>query len=73
MALWDLAGKVTGEPVYELLGGKGSKKVPVYDGSIYFADLLPIYEDNWQDRFRQEIDGDEAGPSCVQGQDRAGS
>ncbi|MHC4328180.1 MAG: enolase C-terminal domain-like protein [Planctomycetota bacterium] len=56
MALWDLAGKVTGEPVYELLGGKGSKKVPVYDGSIYFADLLSKYEDNWQDRFRQEID-----------------
>ena len=56
MALWDVAGKITGRPVYELLGGKGKKKVGVYDGSIYFADLLPQYEKNWQDRFREEID-----------------
>lgn len=56
MALWDLAGKVTGKPVYKLLGAKGGKKVLVYDGSIYFSDLLPDYLDNWQDRFRQEID-----------------
>jgi L-rhamnonate dehydratase len=56
MPLWDLAGKVTGRPVYELLGAKGGKKVPVYDGSIYFADLLPESQDNWRDRFREEID-----------------
>lgn len=56
MALWDLAGKVSGKPVYELLGANGSRKVPVYDGSIYFADLLPQYQSNWQDRFREEID-----------------
>jgi L-alanine-DL-glutamate epimerase-like enolase superfamily enzyme len=30
--------------------------VPVYDGSIYFADLLPQYADRWQDRFKEEID-----------------
>jgi len=56
MVLWDLAGKVSKQPVYELLGAKGSQKVPVYDGSIYFADLLPQYQNNWKNRFREEID-----------------
>src|SRR3712207_8349219 len=32
------------------------RSVPVYDGSIYFSDLLPDYESNWRDRFRGEID-----------------
>lgn len=56
MPLWDLLGKLRGKPVYELLGGKGPARVPVYDGSIYFADLLPQYQDRWEDRFREEID-----------------
>jgi L-alanine-DL-glutamate epimerase-like enolase superfamily enzyme len=56
MPLWDLLGKATGKPAYELLGGAGPTKVPVYDGSIYFADLLPEHADRWQDRFRREID-----------------
>jgi L-alanine-DL-glutamate epimerase-like enolase superfamily enzyme len=56
MPLWDLLGKLTQKPVYELLGGKGAEQVPVYDGSIYFADLLPQYADKWEDRFRTEID-----------------
>ncbi len=56
MPLWDLAGKALGKPVHELLGGKGGKTVGVYDGSIYFADLLPQYAGRWQDRFREEID-----------------
>jgi D-galactarolactone cycloisomerase len=56
MPLWDLLGKLLKKPVYELLGGAGPKRVPVYDGSIYFADLLPQYADRWQDRFREEID-----------------
>ncbi|HEV3024755.1 MAG TPA: mandelate racemase/muconate lactonizing enzyme family protein [Pirellulales bacterium] len=56
MPLWDLIGKVLEKPVYELLGGAGSRQVPSYDGSIYFADLLPQYADRWQDRFREEID-----------------
>jgi L-alanine-DL-glutamate epimerase-like enolase superfamily enzyme len=56
MPLWDLTGKLLKEPVYELLGGEGTAKVPVYDGSIYFADLLPQYADRWVDRFREEID-----------------
>lgn len=56
MPLWDLAGKIHGKPVYELLGGKGPELVPSYDGSIYFQDLLPQYADNWRDRFKKEID-----------------
>jgi L-alanine-DL-glutamate epimerase-like enolase superfamily enzyme len=56
MPLWDLLGKLQKKPVYELLGGAGPERVPVYDGSIYFADLLPQYADKWQDRFREEID-----------------
>ncbi len=56
MPLWDLVGKVLKKPVYELLGGRGPERVPVYDGSIYFADLLPQYADRWRDRFKQEID-----------------
>jgi D-galactarolactone cycloisomerase len=56
MPLWDLLGRVLQKPVYELLGGQGPKCVPVYDGSIYFADLLPQYADRWQDRFKEEID-----------------
>src|SRR5262245_15166638 len=56
MPLWDLLGKLVKKPVYELLGGAGPERVPVYDGSIYFADLLPEYADKWQDRFREEID-----------------
>jgi L-alanine-DL-glutamate epimerase-like enolase superfamily enzyme len=56
MPLWDLAAKALGKPVYELLGGRGLEQVPAYDGSIYFADLIPEYADNWHDRFRYEID-----------------
>jgi len=56
MVLWDLAGKVLEKPVYRLLGGAKSGNVPVYDGSIYFADLLPQYHAQWKDRFKEEID-----------------
>lgn len=56
MPLWDLLGKLLDKPVYELVGGAGPARVPVYDGSIYFSDLLPQYADNWRDRFREEID-----------------
>ena len=30
LALWDLLGKLRGEPVYAMLGGKTKDKVPVY-------------------------------------------
>jgi L-alanine-DL-glutamate epimerase-like enolase superfamily enzyme len=56
MPLWDLLGKVTSQPIYKLLGGEGPERVPAYDGSIYFMDLLPQYADKWEARVREEID-----------------
>jgi len=56
MPLWDLAGKFLSAPVHKLLGGHGSRRLPVYDGSIYFADLMPEHAGNWKDRFKEEID-----------------
>ncbi|HXG51915.1 MAG TPA: mandelate racemase/muconate lactonizing enzyme family protein [candidate division Zixibacteria bacterium] len=35
MALWDLAGKSRGVPLYELLGGKRRDRVPVYATALY--------------------------------------
>ena len=56
MPLWDLAGKALKKPAWELLGGAGPERVPVYDGSIYMQDLLPQHADRWADRFKVEID-----------------
>ncbi len=56
MPLWDLIGKVVNKPVFQLLGGLGPEQVPVYDGSIYFSDLLPENKQEGLDCFKREID-----------------
>jgi L-alanine-DL-glutamate epimerase-like enolase superfamily enzyme len=56
MPIWDLAGKVLKQPAYQLFGGRGPERVKVYDGSIYFADLLPQFAERPLDRFKEEVD-----------------
>jgi L-alanine-DL-glutamate epimerase-like enolase superfamily enzyme len=56
MPVWDLIGKALNKPVYQLFGGAGPVRVPVYDGSIYFSDLLNEYKNKPLDRFKEEID-----------------
>ena len=52
--LWDLAAKAQGIPLYRLLGGRGSREVELYDGSIYMDDL-GASDDEAVETFRQEV------------------
>ena len=52
LPLWDLAAKLSDQPLYQLLGARGSRSVELYDGSVYIDDLdasdeeaVAIFED----------------------------
>lgn len=68
-ALWDLLGKMTGQPVYRLLGGLERSEVPMYASSMR-RDISPEDE---AERLSREID--EHGFRCVKVRvgDRMGS
>lgn len=51
IALWDLAGKATGLPVYQLLGGRVRDRVHVYATGLYYT------EDEFPDRLLDEARG----------------
>lgn len=58
-ALWDLLGKLTGQPVYRLLGGLERSEVPMYASSMR-RDITPEEE---ADRLSREVQ--ELGFRCV--------
>lgn len=61
-ALFDLVGKILEKPAWTLLGGKGDEWTRVYDGSIYFNDILDEHAARGVDRLLDEVDmGLEAG------------
>lgn len=37
----DLAARIIGIPVWQMLGAAGPREVPLYSGAIYFDDLIP--------------------------------
>lgn len=39
IALWDILGKATGQPVFKLLGGRTKKTIPVYASRLYSQPL----------------------------------
>jgi L-alanine-DL-glutamate epimerase-like enolase superfamily enzyme len=55
-ALYDLIGKALNVPAWKLFGGHGPEWVPVYDGSIYFNDLLPEYKNKGVARLLEEVE-----------------
>jgi L-alanine-DL-glutamate epimerase-like enolase superfamily enzyme len=55
-ALYDLIGKALRVPAWKLFGGKGPEWVSVYDGSIYFNDLLPEFQKKGVARLVEEVE-----------------
>jgi D-galactarolactone cycloisomerase len=55
-ALYDLIGKALKAPAWKLLGGQGPEWVPIYDGSIYFNDILPEHMAKGVRRLLEEVE-----------------
>ncbi|MEP4380163.1 MAG: L-rhamnonate dehydratase [Alphaproteobacteria bacterium] len=47
IAIWDLMGKLTGKPVFKLLGGRTKDRIPVYYSKLY-SDKIPVMQDEAQ-------------------------
>jgi L-alanine-DL-glutamate epimerase-like enolase superfamily enzyme len=45
IAIWDLLGKITQQPVFRLLGGKTKQKIPVYASRLYSQPLDELAEE----------------------------
>lgn len=50
IALWDLMGKLTGKPVFKLLGGRTKEKIPVYYSKLY-SDTVDAMQSEAQTAF----------------------
>ena len=38
-AFFDIVGKLTGKPLWMLIGSEGRERIPVYDSTVYFSDV----------------------------------
>ena len=54
LPLWDLGAKLSGQPLYKLLGARGSRAVELYDGSVYIDDL-DASDEEAVEIFREEV------------------
>jgi L-rhamnonate dehydratase len=45
LAIWDLKGKLLGQPVFRLLGGRTKPKIPVYASRLYSQPLDTLYSE----------------------------
>src|SRR5579871_2040213 len=39
IALWDLLGQYTGQPIYNLLGGRVRERIPIYNTRVNYGDF----------------------------------
>jgi L-alanine-DL-glutamate epimerase-like enolase superfamily enzyme len=45
LAIWDAKGKILGQPVFKLLGGRTKAKLPVYASRLYSQPLDTLYQE----------------------------